>query len=88
MPRRNTVQLNIRSAFVRERVRDVARRTGMTATEVVEDALRGYIPASEPQAVGTLIRRGPLLVRPVGKRRRIRLAEAETALNASRGRMS
>ena len=35
MPRRNTVQLNIGSAFVRERVRDVACRTGMTATEVV-----------------------------------------------------
>jgi len=44
MARRNTAQLNIRSAFVRERVRDVARRTGMSATEVVEDALRGYTP--------------------------------------------
>ena len=88
MARRNTAQLNIRSAFVRERVRDFARRTGMSATEVVEDALRGYIPASEPQAVGTLIRRGPVLVRPAGKRRKIRLAEAEAALAASRGRMS
>ena len=86
MPRRNTAQLNIRSAFVRERVRDVARRTGMTATEVVEDALRGYIPAAEPQPVGSLVRCGRLLVRPAGKKRKVTLAEAEAALDAVRRR--
>jgi hypothetical protein len=88
MPRRNIPQLNIRSAFVRERVRDVSRRTGMTATEVVEDALRGYIPAFEQQAVGTLIRCGPILIRPARRRRKITLAEAEAALDAIRNRAS
>jgi hypothetical protein len=87
MPRRNAAQLNIRSAFARERVSEVSRRTGMTATEVIEDALRGYIPATEPQAVGPLVRRGPLLIFPVGKKRKIRFSEAEAALEATRSRM-
>ena len=84
MSRRNAAQLNIRSAFARDRVREVARRTGMTATEIVEDALRGYIPAAEPQVVGPLVQRGPLLVFPAGKKRKIRFSEAEAALEAVR----
>jgi hypothetical protein len=86
MPRRNTAQLNIRSAFVREKVRDVVRRTGMTATEVVEDALRGYVPMAEPQAVGTLVRRGPILVRPARKGQKVTQAQAEAALEVVRSR--
>jgi hypothetical protein len=88
MPRRNAAQLNIRSAFARQRVRELARRTGMTATEVVEDALRGYVPPTEPKAVGTLVRRGPLLVRPATRKRKVTLAEVEAALEAVRGRES
>lgn len=87
MSRRNAAQLNIRSAFARDRVREVARLTGMTATEIVEDALRGYVPAAEPQAVGPLVQRGPLLVFPAGKKRKITLAEAEAALEAVRSRV-
>ena len=60
---------------------------GMTVTEVVEDALRGYIAATEPQAVGTLVRRESLLVRPAGRKRKIKLAEAEAALEATRSRI-
>jgi hypothetical protein len=88
MPRRNATQLNIRSAFARERVREIARRTGMTATEIVEDALRGYVPMVEPEVVGNLVRRGPLLVLPIGRRRKVKLAEANAALDATRERRS
>lgn len=87
MSRRNVAQLNIRSAFARDRVREVARRTGMTATEIVEDALRGYVPPAEPRAVGPLVRRGPLLVFPASKKRKIKLSEAESALAAVRSRL-
>jgi hypothetical protein len=88
MPRRDATQLNIRSAFARQRVHELARRTGMTATQIVEDALRGYVPSTEPKAVGTLVRRGPLLVRPADKRRKVTSAEAEAALEAVRSRDS
>ncbi|MGD9885351.1 MAG: type II toxin-antitoxin system VapB family antitoxin [Reyranella sp.] len=88
MPRRNSAQLNIRSAFACVRVREIARRTGMSATEIVEDALRGYVPMVEPEAVGNLVRRGPLLVLPIGNRRKVRLAEANAALDATRDRRS
>jgi hypothetical protein len=58
----------------------------MTATEVIEDALRGYVPAAKPKQVGGLERRGPLLVLPASGRRRISLAEANAALDATRDR--
>lgn len=87
MSRRNAVQLNIRSAFARDRVRELARRTGMTATEIVEDALRGYITPSEPRTVGPLVRRGPLLIFPAGKKRKVKLSEPEAALQAVRSRI-
>lgn len=86
MPRQDSAQLNIRSAFARARARDIARRTGMTATEVVEDALRGYVPAAEPKPVGALVRCGPVLVLPASGRRRVTLAEANEALDAERDR--
>jgi hypothetical protein len=84
MSRQDTAQLNIRSAFARQRAHEIARRTGMTATEVIEDALRGYVPATEPTQVGALVRRGPVLVRPASDRRRVSLAEANQALAAAR----
>ncbi|HME21221.1 MAG TPA: type II toxin-antitoxin system VapB family antitoxin [Acetobacteraceae bacterium] len=86
MSRHDNVQLNIRSAFARARAHEIARRTGMTATEVVEDALRGYVPAAEPKQVGALVRRGPLLVLPVSGRRRVSLTEANEALDTTRDR--
>ena len=87
MPRQDTAQLNIRSAFARARVRELAQRTGMTATELVEDALRGYVPATEPEAVGALVRRGPVLVRPARRGRKVTQAAADAALAATRARV-
>jgi len=85
VPRTDNAQLNVRSAFARARAHEIARRTGMTATEVVEDALRGYVPPAGPERVGALVRRGPVLVRPA-QGRRISHEKADQALDASRGR--
>ena len=85
MPRAQSAQFNIRSAFVRKRVHELAKLTGMTATQVVEDALRGYVPPGQPVPVGRLVRKGPLLVIPAHGRK-ITLAEANAALEAVRMR--
>lgn len=87
MPRQQTDQLNIRSAYARARVQAIARQTGMTAAAIVEDALRGYTPPAETLAPPGLVRRGPILVRPTDGRPRVSLAEAEAALAASRDRL-
>jgi hypothetical protein len=58
----------------------------MTATEVIEDALRGYVPAAERTPMGAVVRRGPIVVRPAKDGRRISLGEAEAALSATRDR--
>ena len=57
----------------------------MTATQIVEDALRGYVPPGAPTQVGRLVRRGPILVGPAGGRR-VSLDEANAALKAVRER--
>ena len=62
MSRTNPVQFNVRSAFARARAQELAKRTGMTATQVVEDALRGYVPPGALAPVSGLERQGPLLV--------------------------
>jgi hypothetical protein len=75
-------QLNVRSPYARARASALARATGMTTTQVVEEALRAYAPpvASPP---GKPVRRGTLLVRPGGDQ--VTLDEANAALAASRG---
>lgn len=78
---RSTAQLNVRSPYARERVAALARATGMTTTQVVEEALRAYTPRIESPP-GTLVRRGALLVRPGGGK--ITLNAANAALDASR----
>jgi len=85
MARADNIQLNVRSAFARDRVHALTRLTGMTASEVIEDALRGYVPPGVPANTGKLVRRGALLVRPAtGKS--ISLEEANDALDRSRER--
>lgn len=79
---RPATQLNVRSRYARERAAMLARTTGMTTTQIVEEALRAYTPpvATPP---GKLVRRGPLLVRPGGDK--VTLDAANAALDASRG---
>lgn len=74
--------LTIRSRFARERAAELARRTGMTATQVVEEALRAYAPPVEDDPPKRLVRRGRLLVLAGGPR--VSQAEADEALEAAR----
>lgn len=61
-------QLNIRSRFARERATAIARETGMTTTQVVEEALRAYVPPVPDSPSPNLVRHGKLLVhRPTGR---------------------
>lgn len=76
-------QLNIRSRFARERTAELARRTGMTATQVVEEALRAYTPPSISPVPAELVRSGPLWVAP-GTGRKVTLEEANAALDEER----
>jgi hypothetical protein len=66
MSRVDPIQFNVRSAFVRHRTHELAKLTGMTATQVIEDALRGYVPFGVPSPVGQLVRRGAILIKPAG----------------------
>ncbi len=85
MSRTDPVQFNVRSAFVRARVQELTKQTGMTATQVVEDALRGYVPPGAPARTGRLVRRGPLLVGPA-EGPAVSLDEANAALDRVRER--
>lgn len=78
---RAAAQLNVRSDYARKRAAALAQATGMTTTQVIEEALRAYTP---PAAVppGKLVRRGSLLVRPGNGK--VTLEAANAALDASR----
>jgi hypothetical protein len=64
MPRANSVELNVRSAYARVRAHELALLTGLSATQVVEEALRGFVPAGTGSEPAGLVRRGPILVKP------------------------
>lgn len=83
MARTEEVQLNIRSRFARERSAMLARQTGLTTTQVIEEALRAYAPPASEKVMGRLVRRGPVLVRPADNGR-VTLEAANEALDASR----
>jgi hypothetical protein len=85
MARTDQVQFNMRSAFAHQRAHELARLTGMSATQIVEDALRGYVPPGVVNAPNGLVRRGPILVMPANGAT-VSFAEAEAALNAGRER--
>lgn len=65
-PKQHKPQLSVRSKFASMRASNLAKLTGMTITEIVEDALRAYQP---PVRVvpGGLIRKAGLLVKPSGE---------------------
>jgi hypothetical protein len=85
MSRTESAQFNVRSAFARKRAHELAQRSGMTATQVVEEALRSYVPSSAVAKTGRLIQRGAILVKPADDAK-ITAAEAEAALEAVRER--
>lgn len=85
MSRADHAQFNVRSAYARARAHELAKLTGMTATQIVEEALRGYVPPGVAAPAGRMVRRGPILVRRAGGKT-ISQAEADAALNAVRER--
>lgn len=84
MARADSVQLNIRSKFARERATQIARATGMTTTQVIEDALRGYVAPQELDPPPGLKRVGDLLVLTGGPG--MTLEETNAAIEESRNR--
>jgi hypothetical protein len=56
-------QLSVRSKFASARASKLAKLTGMTITQIVEDALRAYQPPTRI-VPGGLIEKGGLLVKP------------------------
>ena len=83
MARAESSQLNIRSRFARERVAHIAAQTGMTVTQVIEEALRSYQPAAVGDVPAKLVRKSGILVKPAGGLR-VTLEEANSALDADR----
>ena len=59
-------QLSVRSKFASARAAKLAKLTGMTITQIVEDALRAYQPPTRI-VPGGLIEKGGLLVKPKAK---------------------
>ena len=85
MDARRTSQFNIRSAFVRRRAHELAAQTGMTATQIVEEALRAYAPPVADASLGALVRRGRLLVGSSHGGVPVSQAQADAELDAIRG---
>jgi hypothetical protein len=85
MQRPRQTQLNVRSTFAAARARELADATGMTATQVVEEALRAYAPSISAIGDAVLERQGRIWVIPAGERR-VTLADANAALEAERNR--
>lgn len=75
-------ELTICSPYACDQVSALAPATGMTTTQVVEEALHSYSPpVASP--TGNLVRRGALWVRPGTSK--VALESTNAALDASRG---
>lgn len=83
-PKQSEPQLSVRSRFARARASNLAKLTGMTITEVVEDALRAYQPAARLARPSGLIEKGGILVKPKGDAV-ITHAQVEAELDEIRG---
>lgn len=84
MPR--AAQFNVRSNYIRERMSELVQRTGMNATEIMEDALRGYCgPAPDPVPDG-FVRKGKILVRLSGKPASVSNEHVNAMIEESRNR--
>lgn len=83
-PKQQSDQLNVRSRFARARAAQIAITTGMSITQVIEDALRAYQPAVQRTGRPGLIQEGRLLVLSKGDRK-ISHDQVEAELDEIRG---
>lgn len=84
MHARRTDQINVRSAFLRERVPELVRQTGMTKTQVLEEAVRAFHPVQPADRVDGLVRKGWLLVGRSYNHQPVTLEQANADLEAIR----
>lgn len=82
MARADTAQLNIRSRFARDRATELARASGMTTTQVIEEALRAYAPPPPDKPPRGLVRKGRLLVLTGGPT--VTIEDVDAAIEAAR----
>jgi hypothetical protein len=82
--RRENVQLNVRSRYARDRAAELSRQTGLTTTQVVEDALRSYVPPSLTEPMPGLERRGHILVLASRGGPPITMEDTDRAIEAAR----
>jgi Rv0623-like transcription factor len=88
MAQRSKPQLNIRSSEARRRVAELARETGKSATQIVEDAVRAYRPqptADRPIPEGMELVGRFLVTKPRGGSK-ITLEDTNRAIDADRNR--
>ena len=83
MPAARPAQTNIRSDIVKRRIREVTARTGMTATQFLEEAVLRYEPPVEVVPPG-LKRVGRLLVVDLPPGVSITLDDINAAIAADR----
>lgn len=83
MSRVDDTQLNVRSRFARDRAAFLSKQTGMTATQVVEEALRLYVAPIHRDVPTKFIRKAGVLVRPA-EGERISLDQANAVLEEDR----
>ena len=83
-PKQQSDQLNVRSRFARARAAQIAMTTGMSITQVVEDALRAYQPTVRRAGRPGLIQEGRLLVLSKDGRK-INHSQVEAELDEIRG---
>ena len=60
-------QLNVRSVFARTRATQLAKQTGMSTVQIVEEALRADQPPPSAIRAGGLIEKHGLLVKRKGR---------------------
>ena len=87
MPRKSSAQLNIRSETARRLVNELMITTGMSATQIVEDAIRVYRPPraeERPVPPGMELLDGFLVMQSRGHR--ITLEDTNRAIDADRNR--
>ena len=84
MASNRSAQLNVRSNFLRRRVPELTAQTGMTATQILEEAVRAYTPQLLAKEHAGLARRGWLLVGRSYNRQPVTLEQANADLETIR----
>jgi hypothetical protein len=88
MARTSNAQLNIRSTPAKQRATELARATGKTVAQVVEEAVLAYRPAPPADEVlpEGLVRKGRMLVLDRNRGQKTTLADTNRMIDDARNR--